>query len=369
MLQELQPTNIDAILPGHTVITDFVLRVKTARQFFNTFQHEQSYGTMLRQTIQTDLDKLLDQPRFYQESTEEDRALLTSKLLRFRPRLTGALSIYAIFANKTYQDIVDQGGLEPFYVFWFLGSAQDDFIDTLTPSPEEDKNQVIGAIRQSIFGEDRMLYRAGYHLFQQYIDTLEAGDDQKHYLRKTGAHWYRFLAEQEATVLTHPLSMYSFDYAKRYRETQNGSVGQVLTALLNGKNCLEPDLQRLEIMLPKFSYLTQIIDDIADTFEDLEANRPSYVVGALVDNPDELAVVENIRSQGKITKLSPKQLHRYAPNAYGKISSAFHHYTDQLEQATGMSGRSINLIAYDVYRFFPSVRNLLYRINPQYANF
>lgn len=161
----------------------------------------------------------------------------------------------------------------------------------------------------------------------------------------------------------------NFVYSKRYREDQSAHAGRVLVTALNGNSCLDPQRQALEVTLPRFSYLTQIIDDVADIAEDLKARRPSYAVGALVDHPHELQNARHLIAERGIAKVTPRLLQIIAPEAYKQIQNTFLNYCADLEKTMGQNGRTIGLLAQGVFNYFPHVRDILYRIDPNVANF
>lgn len=303
--------------------------------------------------------------------SSEDKRCFGAKLLRFRPRMIGAISAYTSFSGVSFEETVRQGGMEAFYLFWGLASIQDDFIDDLQKDDETDRtlSDRRKAVGEAIFGPERCFYRAAFRLLRRELNESALGQKQKEYLAGKVTGWYRFLVAQESEVIHTPLAEMDFCYSKKYREDQNMMAGRVLVAAMNGKTCLSPDKQQLELKLPRFSFLTQIIDDIADTAEDLNAGRPSFSVGALVEHQDELQKMRELIALRGILKVTPRLLKNTAPQSYRQVNEAFRSYCTDLEQAMGKTGKSVIQLACAVYNYFPYVRNLLYRINPQVANF
>lgn len=331
---------------------------------------EHTFGKEIKGGIKTELEQVVAENERYQDpSVEEHLSKVTSKLLRFRPRMLGAILTYSQLTGQSYDSLMDQGGLDSFYMFWALGSIQDDFIDEI-PKPSQDEADVAKSkalIGKAIFGDNRRLYRAAYRQLNHHIDASNFGEGQTHYIRGKVADWYRFVAAQEAEVLQTPFAQMDFEYCKDYRESQNARAGGVLVAMLNGVNCLHPELQAVEQDVSKFSFLTQIMDDIADTAEDLTAQRPSYATGALIDNPAELQRMREYIDKHPGAKVTPGQFRQVAPAAYGKIRQAHKSYCKELKDLEG--GKAMTNLARGAFFVFPYFRNLMYKINPDFANF
>ncbi len=300
---------------------------------------------------------------------EADSSLLEDKLLRFRPRLVGAVGVYGYLSGNSYADMIDQKGLRSFYLFWALGSSQDDFIDSIPKASSIDisAEERQSLVRQAILGPDRQVFHSANRLLDKEIGSLDIGANQKAYLSGKVAGWYDFLISQEAEVLGTEFGDMSFDYCVDYRESQNSFAGSTLTALLNGKNSTDPQYQSLEPAVAKFSFLTQIIDDIADIPEDLVAQRPTFATGALIDNPKELDLMYDFVAKRNCAKVNPSDYEAVAPNAYEMVLTAFNKYIAQTEQFAG--DKSVRRVGTRLFHHFPGLRNVLYRINPKAANF
>ncbi|GIW59343.1 MAG: hypothetical protein KatS3mg087_0409 [Patescibacteria group bacterium] len=304
-------------------------------------------------------------------ATAEDWEMFEKKIVRPRPRLFGAVAAYSLLSGLPHEDIVRNGGSEIFRLLWFLGSSQDDLIDEIPKIEIEGMNKVQrkARIRRAVFGNERTFYQCSYAVIIQTLSQSGIPEEGKVYLKRKFAEWYRFLTEQEADVLGTDLPMMSYKYCKNYREQQNGQIGSVLVACLNGMRCLDPGLQELERDVPLLSFRTQIVDDIADTVEDLSMGRPSYVVGALVDNPNDMArVLEFIRSRPEVAKFTPKLLRTLAPRSFDTVKGDYDGYANELMRH-GKRGKFLVGLGDPLFYLFPAYRDLMYRINPNYANF
>ena len=164
-----------------------------------------------------------------------------------------------------------------------------------------------------------------------------------------------------------PFEVLTFSMCQQYRERQNLQAGSTLVAILNEQNCLISEFQRIEPLVSQFSFLTQIIDDIADTGEDLTAMRPSYAVGALVNNPEELERIQVFITEHQYAKITPRQFRRIAPQSYALINQTFNGYCKEFEKQTGKHG--LTRLARTLYSFYPAVRNILFKVNANIANF
>lgn len=327
---------------------------------------EYTPGREIKARLRNSLYQLIDTTAHYQDNNyQADTELLTNKLLRFRPRLIGALGVHNYLTDSTAQT----PALENFYLFWALGSIQDDFIDTLPKyKPDEASLQERQrTIATSIFGDNRRFYRAAHHQLRQNLQNNYFGDKQQNYMTQKVTDWYRFLIAQEADVLEVPLHDMTYQSCRAYREEQNLHAGSALVALLNGEDCLNPERQRIESVVAQFSYLTQIIDDIADTAEDLIAERPSYAVGALLDHPAELDRMRCYVMENPHTKLTPYVFNRLAPESLRVLTETFGEYQTTLYALAG--SRGLTTIASSLFKHFPYIRNVIFRINPKFANF
>lgn len=330
---------------------------------------ERTKGRQAKAHLKDQLFELIDSTDYYQGSSQdEDTELLTNKLLRFRPRLIGAVGVYNYLSCRE-STTTDTQSLENFYLFWALGSIQDDFIDTLPKyrPGETSEHRRQCDVAQAIFGDERRFYRAAYHQLRENIHASNAGKPEQAYMIDKVTGWYQFLINQEAAVLETPLDDMTFESCKTYREDQNLQAGSALVALLNGPNCLNPTHQEIEPIVAEFSFLTQIMDDIADTAEDLTAERPSYAVGALLDHPSEMAAVRAYIAAHPNAKLTPHRLNTLAPGSLHIITETFNGYLNHLYEQTG--SKTLTSIASGLFHYYPYIRNVLYCINPKYANF
>jgi len=161
----------------------------------------------------------------------------------------------------------------------------------------------------------------------------------------------------------------NFKRCVEYREQQNQKIGELLVMLLNGNSLNDIYLQSVAQILPRLSFRTQIIDDIADLGEDLLAKRPSFAVGALLDNPKEFEKVSEYIEQTPNTKLKPKILHELAPDTYKEIRQKFDTYGRELD-ALGSEARMLRRIGDKMFDYFPVFRDIVYNyISKEAANF
>lgn len=321
----------------------------------------------LSDELKSELERRAQKPSSA-DAKKEDWEMYTNKLLRFRPRLIGSLGAYAALGNVTAGQVEGRGGMEMFRMMWFLGSSQDDLIDTYKNPDLTDQKEIAKELRKVIFGPERVFYQAAFTVIGNELKESDFEPEAKTYLRQKFADWYRFLVHQEAEVMTRPFSEMNFAYGTQYREEQNQKIGEVLVACLNGKECLNPKLQDLEDIIPKLSFRTQIIDDIADIPEDLESERPSYATGALNDNQDELALMREYLQAHEIAKMTPELFRNIAPKSAGLVEQQYKKYGDELAQK-GVAGKMLASIGSAMFTLYPKFRDTMYKINPAYSNF
>lgn len=349
--------------------------ISGTRHFFSNFIEEglkgREFTYLLRFKILMELEK-----RGYHmkhELLERDWKLFEKKLLLPRWRLNGAIGAYGMLTEQNFDEISRQKGLFPFKALWMIGSIQDDLIDEIEKESMDSfasKNECVVSLRKAIFGKDRVFYQAAYACLIDYlIEMPEFKEEEKLYLCKLMADWFRFLLEQEAEVFLHNFTDYNFEYSVCYREEQNFRVGRALTAALNGIRCLDPELQALEKIIPRLSFRTQMVDDIADTGEDIAFKRPSYAIGALVSHPFELAAMETFFAQHPATKLRPANFRKIAPQSYDMLYGTFQRYGREVVEQMGNKGKMLTSIGTITYHIFPYVRDVIYSINSRYANF
>lgn len=295
------------------------------------------------------------------------------QLLRPRPRLLAFVSAYAMLTSQPYQAIVDQGGMLLFRTFWGLAAIQDDLIDDIPThaiAALPDQQQRIRGLYGAIFGPDRVFYRAAYRTI---IDEMErvrpVGAAEQHYLKTKLADWYRFLTKQEAEVVATDPRHFSFDFCRSYREQQDRRVTGMLAACLNGAACLDPAYQQLESVMPWLAYRSQMIDDLADTTEDLAAGRPSYAVGAINEYPAERRAVDRLLVERNVAKVPPRVLKSVAPRSHQLLKNTFAGYGQALVEREGFRGRVLDAAGWGTFHAFPVIRDVMYQINPRYANF
>lgn len=259
----------------------------------------------LEDKIHTDLSHRLNKGKSNTGITFAQEMFAT-KMIRVRPRFIGAFASYSVLSGLSNTEVLDNHGAALFRLMWFLGSAQDDYIDEI---PRDKINQHINPsklIKQSIFGKEMEFYNACYKVLGDYIEELDVSRDKKHMIKVRIKKWYDFLVHQEVEIMGLDFAKYNFENCVKYREDQNFTVGSLLVMLLNGNSVDNSRLQRLETVIPKLSFRMQIVDDIGDLKEDIEAQRPSYAVGALMEHPNEFKAVEALIQKGVIVKVTPE---------------------------------------------------------------
>lgn len=336
---------------------------KTVASSLEMLKHEIRRGGKSRQAL---VDKL----RTTSNTNSTDTQALQDRLKGLRPRFIGALTVYSLLTQRSYADMEAQGGLDAFRLLWYTGGIQDDFIDELGNfDPQEDDKTSRTKIKKTIFHDEQEGYQAPLQMAQESMRNAQIPTPERTYINKRIAEWYQYLIRQEANVLKTPFEDYSYAYSRNYRETQNLAAGRMLVAVLNGRNSLDERLQRTESLIPRFSYLTQIVDDIADLPEDISAQRPSYAVGALNEHPAEMDAVTKATYDRNIKKMTPKVFKALAPQASSLVHAQFETYQQQLEMDSDKNAKGLSLLAQGIHQHFPRIRDFLYKINPQYANF
>ncbi len=273
-----------------------------------------------------------------------------------------AVACYSILSGRSYQEI-DPEALDSFKLFWFLGDSQDDTIDF------PDSQARGGKVVDEIFRGNGLGHRKILSLINKKIqDSPGLGQNERHYLRVRIKSWYDFIRQQEINLEQLPKGRQGLEFCRSYRESQNMAAGSVLTAILNWSECNDPELRKLEVIVPKFSFLSQIIDDIGDLPEDIEAQRPSYALGALRDHPNEFSrVLEEIQSD-RIQKFSYRQLRELAPLSRTDLESLFILYENELINIAGGRVGVFIKLAQQFYWHFSGTRDLLYKISPSWAS-
>ena len=95
-----------------------------------------------------------DQPLSIAEQKNEEE-VFSEKIMDFRLRLVGAISLNSIFSGDRYASMQDSGGLDAAYLFWYLGASQDDIIDSFPKSGENDRVVSPEMIHDAIFSPDK----------------------------------------------------------------------------------------------------------------------------------------------------------------------------------------------------------------------
>ena len=276
---------------------------------------------------------------------------LEKKLLRPRPRLTGAVTLLSLMTKlKEFQRE------DLFRVLWFIGSTQDDLIDSIPPGGD------FQTIRREIFKTiftNAPEYKELLRFFITNSETSFQKETHLHIMRLL-QEWYIFLINQESRVLSGDIYL-NWINCKQYREDQNGKIGRLLSTVLLGDNYSH--FPQVIIGLPTISYLTQVIDDIADLPEDLANGRPSYAVGALNEHPKERIYLQRYIQKRDLGKVTPRQFQNQAPQSYALVYRQYQEYLAQIEY------QWLQELLEQIFLWFPVYRDLMYRIDPRYANF
>ncbi|HZJ18599.1 MAG TPA: hypothetical protein VFD45_03220 [Patescibacteria group bacterium] len=293
---------------------------------------------------------------------EKGSEIFKQKLFDFKLRMIGALSLYSYFGNIPYSELEKGDNMDSFYLFWFLGAAQDDLIDSFSSTDSRGSVGRVGRTKEIMFNSDGGFLQGALNVLRKKIEKSEMGKEEQEYLLDKVESWNEFVSTQEDDVRERDLTDYTFAFSKEYRETQNKHASKTLIALLNWDQCLDPSMQKLESSIPPFSFLTQIIDDIIDVREDLVAKRPSYAVGALVDHSEELRLFqEGLKTYKKDGKMHHFSFKKVAPNAYSQIHDAFMKYKDDLQRENGDKSEGLIFTINSLYRFVPLLEVMLDR--------
>ncbi len=323
----------------------------------------------IRAEILEELIDRVDQGKS-QKNNAETLQTFDNKLNKWRPRFLGSLAAYFMLSGLTAKEVKANGGLELYRLLWFMGSAQDDLIDELTVEQSDGSKVNRQKILQTIFGEDRQFYQATYKIMLEYLENLKLDNESKTILKRRLWDWYLFLASQEQAVLRADFNDFNFEYCIKYRETQNEKIASLLIAFLNGNAVKDAKLIGLESVIPRLSFRTQIIDDIADIQEDFENKRPSYAVGAIKQFPEEEAGVLAYLNlnRGKKIKFTNVLFKKLAPQACELVTAKFTEYGKELE-LLGVSGNFLKRLGDFMFKMFPIARDVIHKINPDYSNF
>lgn len=143
-------------------------RIHAASMFARALIHEAQRGMRQNDGIRIKIEEELQRRGvdFKSEEVRKGWEFFDKKLLRFRPRLFGAIGAYAMLTDQTYSEVVAQGGMRAFKALWALAAIQDDLIDDLSrrelskACEQERKN----LLRNAIFGKDKEFYRAAYRV-------------------------------------------------------------------------------------------------------------------------------------------------------------------------------------------------------------
>ncbi|HSW88526.1 MAG TPA: hypothetical protein VLG12_05180 [Candidatus Saccharimonadales bacterium] len=365
--------SLNKIMPGRQERSQD-RKLPAARRFLGTFGHEIAQGMNVNQTVRErvvfELGKQgndIDRPEL-----SADWDAFEKILFRFRPRLISAISAYSLLSGKNFEDIKRQQGMLPSKAFWMLGSIQDNLLDGLDKErlAEMSEQDRFTTLYGAIFGQGREFQQATHSAIVDEIETNSVyGVAEVEYLHGRMEEWFDFLLHQESDAYERPEEDYTFAFCKDYREKQNAVAGRVVVAFLNGKDCLDPELQQLETTVPYLSYRTQIIDDIGDIAEDIELRRPSFMVGALRDNPDELERIKEVIKRKNIRKFTPHKVKKYAPKSYEVVKEAYVQYGEAITQRHGGRGEVLDRAGRIAFHTFPVMRDVMYGVNERYSYF
>jgi hypothetical protein len=331
---------------------------------------ERTRGGRNKNLLWGELKNVLDLEKFASlDGNREGKDVFDRKLNEFRLRMIGALSVYLTINNLSYENLTQRESFDGFYLLWFLGAGQDDIIDDQVRIEGQDKSLVKSNLKDSIFGEGKKYYRGAIYLLEEKITNSDMGSPEKKHLRVTIADFYKNLIAQESEVITRPFSSFGFEDSKNYREIQNQNAGRAIATMLNWDQCLDPRLKANAEIIPKFSFLTQIIDDIGDTAEDYSLQRPSYSIGALIDHPQELDRFADFLNSKKPKKILPNQLKRLAPQSWDQINNKFNEYLEELNETTNGNAASLTSLVKPLHTHFLRVQSLLHKLHLDVVGF
>ncbi len=342
-------------------ITEAPIWLATAQTLTESFLGERSALPKAKRRLTAEIEATL--PQIKVDPGTVWRAAISERFCDFLPRTLASVTTYCLITGKRYSQLSGEGR-DASRLFWQVGHKQDDIID--------DPKRTAGGdnILKEVFSGEGIGHRKTLALLFKKIDSsreLQASD--KHYLRLRIKSWFDFLDEQEKGLTGVPESQFGFKFCRRYREEQNMMAGRVVCALLNWSDCQTPIGLHAEMTLPKFSYMSQIIDDVGDLPEDMAARRPSFAIGALNENLQERAsLIDAIRKQN-VKKMTYKLLKDTAPESTALLDELFESYRTA---ALKMGGEKVGLvldIAKMAYSNYSRLRDVIYKIDPAWATF
>lgn len=342
-------------------ITEAPIWLATAKTLTESFLGERSALPKAKRRLTAEIEATL--PEIKVDPGTVWRAAISERFCDFLPRTLASVTTYCLITDKRYSQLSGEGR-DASRLFWQVGHKQDDIID--------DPSRIAGGdkILREVFNGEGIGHRKTLALLYKKIDgspELKAGD--KHYLRLRIKSWFDFLDVQEKGLTGVPESQFGFGFCRRYREEQNMMAGRAVCALLNWSDCQTPVGLHAEITLPKFSYMSQIIDDVGDLPEDMAARRPSFAIGVLNENPQEkVNLVDTIREHN-VKKMTYKLLKDVAPESTMLLDELFEGYR---AGALEMGGERVGLIldiAKMAYSNYSKLRDVIYKIDPAWATF
>jgi len=303
-------------------------------------------------------------PEISIDRSSEAYKAISDRFCDFLPRTYASIATFCLLSEKRYQDI-SKDGLDSSRLFWQLGHKQDDIIDA------PDRTVSAGSkVLQDIFSNDGIGHNKTIALLKNKITlSQELTEENKSYLLRMIASWFDLLKTQEDELSHMRGEDLSFEYCRRHREEQNMMAGRVVCALLSWEDCQTEKGQYVERALPQFSYMSQLIDDICDLPEDIEASRPSFALGALNEYPNEKKRIINVIKEDDSKKLSYTVLSKEAPNVTKLLDSLFDFYRTEASELGGKNTRLILDIARLMYSNYSKVKRITQRINPSWATF
>jgi hypothetical protein len=327
-----------------------------------TFLGERSRLPKTKERLLAEIEASLPQISIDRFSSQYEA--IAERFCDFLPRTYASIVTFSLLTGKRYEDL-SREGLEASRLFWQVGHKQDDIIDD--PLKQTDDRE---SILQDIFSGEGIGHRKTLALLYRRIESSpQLATEDKHYLRVMVKSWFNFIGNQERELSNTPREQQDFQFCREYREKQNMMAGRVICALLNWSDCRTEKGQEVELILPRFSYMSQIIDDIGDLPEDLAANRPSFAVGALNTNRDEGLAIEAAIADKGIKKFSYDELKQLAPQSTQLLDDLFRDYRRSAFELGGAKTDMILAIAQAAYFKYSRLRNIIYKINPAWATF
>lgn len=263
------------------------------------------------QTLTSD-STFLTNPQFYEHKA-------------YTPVIT-AIGIWQYLAETPWTVWKDSGSKQPVSVLFALINDYDDFLDEISIRTQHlTKQEVRRAWRLGRFRSDRPSFREMVSDFVHHLDQMNLPFRERNYiLRKVVKFRNDFL--NETFQYEYGNQDFSLDSARNLRENTCRPYGEVVGAVLNGRDCLTDIGLYVEKTLGNWFIAIQVAEDLIDIKEDLVSGNLSFFTGALRDHPEEESKILGLIRDG--SKLHIRHFKRYAPHSYQDVEKTFHSYLD-----------------------------------------